>query len=99
METRGSKGAGGDRVAYRRIRFSEQTAHAWIANLVGRGRELKKLLENEINVAVLERAHRAPERNSAGTIVVMRDQILNYGHAGAMGAHSSGAVKETAPEA
>ena len=78
--------------------FPSGRAHAWIANLVGRGRELKQLLENEINIAVLERAHRAPERNSAGTIVVMRDQILNYGHAGAIGAHSSGAVKERLPQ-
>lgn len=72
-------------------------AHAWIANLVGRGRELKQSLENEINVAVLEHAHRATQRSSGGTIVVMRDQILNYGHAGAMGSHSSGAVKERFP--
>lgn len=74
--------------------FPSGRAHAWIANLVGRGRELKQLLENDINVAVLARAHRAPERNSGGAIIVMRDQILNYGHAGAMGAHSSGAVEE-----
>jgi len=74
--------------------FPSGRTHAWIANLVGRGRELKQLLENDINVAVLERVHHAPERNSVGAIIVMRDQILNYGHAGAMGAHSSGSVKE-----
>lgn len=68
-------------------------AHTWIANLEGRGRDLKQLLENEINVAALERAHRAPEKGPVGTFI-LGDQILNYGHAGAIGAHSSGAVIE-----
>jgi hypothetical protein len=77
--------------------FPSGRAHTWIANLVGRGRELKGLLANDINVALLERAHRAPERNSVGTIVVMRDQNLNYGQAGAIGECSSGVVSERLP--
>jgi hypothetical protein len=73
--------------------FPSGRTHAWIANLVGRGRELKQLLENDINVAVLERVHRTPEQNSVVATIVMRDQILNYGHVGAIGKHSSGTVK------
>jgi hypothetical protein len=68
-------------------------AHKWIANLEGRGRDLERLLENEIDVAALERAHRAPERAPAGTFI-FGDQILNYGQAGAIGARSSGALRE-----
>lgn len=72
-------------------------AHGRIANLEGRGRDLKHVIENEIYVASLERVHRETERAPVGTII-FGDQILNYGHAGAVGAHSSGAVNEQFPQ-